>query len=120
MCLHKQHSSRYNRWNMEQPPQETVTERISLDITTNAVLEASRFCLERCGLLEEAQEMALVSTALYAGGASVNWEADESTPVITTENKAIPQIVLRCKGPRQKFIIGGSLVCRGKASVDAI
>lgn len=99
------------------PEQEDPRERLRIPITTNAIADASRFCVEQCGFIGEAQEMAVMATAMMGGGtAAVSWEGD-TVPEVQTEGQR-PNIVMTCKGPRKKFLVFGEYVCRGAAKVD--
>lgn len=110
--------TRIDRMSKETP--QNPRERMCVQITNNATLEASRFCIEQCDMLSQAQEMALVATAITGVGVVVStWEQGEEFPTVATEgDQPAPGIVMKCKGPRRRFVVAGELVCRGSAEVD--
>ncbi len=97
-------------------------ERVHVRIADNAVVYASRFCLENCGFAGQASDMVAVVTAVEADTlVSVDQRPGETLPRTRLAcNQPAPEIAMVCDGPRPQFWIAGKLVCRGTARCGAI
>jgi N-acyl-L-homoserine lactone synthetase len=94
------------------PEQVDPLERVAIRVTNNAVLEASRFCVERCGLQNRAEGMAVIETAIITGKLATGNRLDDGSVVVESEAE-LPQLSMNCEGPKKRFGFFGKLVCRG-------
>ena len=91
-------------------------ERIEALVLPNVTMEASRFCLEKCGFEAEALEIGVVMSAITSRGV-VGVSLGPDGVEMHAEYEPL-EIVAKCKGPRKRFLVAGELVCRERATVD--
>lgn len=99
-------------------PETDPRERLVVPVTPNADLHASRFCIEQCGIYGDAQEQAVIWTAMMGGGSVAASFSETEVSIQTTSQEPLPKIVMTCKGPRRQFLVFGDLVCRKNAKID--